>query len=329
MKDEPPQSSAVLVLADADDVGASRLTSRLSERLDVTWWRFGLPESAVSVDVDNRGFRLDQPGASLSSADLLGAPIVIYRRRLLQPRPLVVSELPAPEDREFAEREWTSLLDGLLLTAQRNSRATWLNSPSATLLTNNKLALFLFAAQAGLRVPGFSVSTPVRFPPDPPHGLVTKAISSDEQIDAARYFSTALITDEDLQSLPGEHVPAPALIQEYVPPDAELRVFYALGEFLALSLTPSEEHVDIRHTPRADLSSRAYELSPELRRMLAELAGEFDLGYCTFDLIVPVDGSPVLVDITPNGDWDYFESDEAPVVTGFLVDTITNHESLV
>lgn len=329
MKDELPESAAVLVLADADDVGVSRLTSRLSEHLEVRWWRFGLPESALTVDVDMAGFRLGQPGASLSSADLLAAPIVIYRRRLLQPRPLVISELETRGDSDFSEREWTSLLDGLLLDAQRSTRATWLNSPAATLLTNNKLSLFFAAARAGLRVPAFSVSTPVRFPSDSPHGLVTKAISSDEQIDAARYFSTALIGDDDLESLPGERLPTPALIQEYVPPDAELRVFYALGEFLALALTPSDEHVDIRHTPRAELSSRVYELSPELCRMLAELAGEFDLGYCTFDLIVPADGTPVLVDITPNGDWDYFESDEAPVVTEFLADTITSHESLV
>jgi hypothetical protein len=321
-----PETS-VLVFADHDDAGISRLVDSLAARLEVTWWRFGLPEDSISVQVDGDGFRLEQPGASVCSSDLQRTPVVVYRRRLLQSRPLIASLLPAPEDRGFSEREWTSLIEGLLLDEERHGDSTWLNPPSATLLTNNKLSLLLFAARAGLPVPPFSISTPVRFPPTSRQALVTKAISSDERIDATRYFSTARLSDEDLRSLPGARVPTPSLLQEYVPPSLELRVFYALGEFLALALTPSGEHVDIRHVPRAKLFPRPHDLSPALRKALGDLAGSFGLGCCTFDLVVPEDGPPALLDITPNGDWDYFESDAAPVVTEFLADRILSHRS--
>ena len=296
-------------------------------RLGISWWRFGLPESSISVYADDKGFQLEQPGARVSSADLQHAPVVIYRRRLLQPRPLVVSELPSAEDREFSEREWTSLIEGLLLAEERDSHATWLNPPSAALLTNNKLPLLSRAARMGLPVPTFAVSTPVRFPPSARGELVAKAISSNQQISANRYFSTALLSREDLRDLPGAHLSTPSLLQEYVLADVELRVFYLLGAFFSLALTPSRDHIDIGHAPRAKLSPRAYDLTPELGHALADLANAFALGYCTFDLVIPADGPPALLDITPNGDWDHFESDAAPVVTEFLADTIAAHIS--
>jgi hypothetical protein len=317
---------AVLIFADADDIGVSRLVSHLKDRSSVTWWRFGVSESSVSVDVDQHSFRIEQPGSSVSSTTIRDADIVVYRRRLLQPRPLVISDLPSPEDRGFSEREWTSLIDGLLLTAERGSRSTWLNSPSATLLAHNKLALLLRASRMGLSVPAFSISTPVHFPPSSRSGLVAKAISSDEQIDTIRHFSTALLSPEDLRNLPGTRLPTPSLVQEYIPADFEIRVFYLLGEFFALALTPSRKHVDIRHTPRSELSPQPHDLSLELRRALAGLAGSLSLGYCTFDLVAPRGGPPMLLDVTPNGDWAHFESDTEPIVTKFIGDTITAHK---
>lgn len=315
----------MLVFADADDVGVSRLVASLETRLSVTWWRFGVPESSVSVDVDRSGFHLEQPKARVCSNAIREAEVIVYRRRLIQPRPLVLSDLPAPEDRSFSEREWTSLIEGLLLAEEREAHATWLNSPSAALLTHNKLALLLRAARMGLPVPAFSLSTPVRFPSRSRDELVAKAISSNERIDTTRYFSTRLLSREDLRNLPGEHLPTPSLLQEYVPADIELRVFYLLGAFLSLALTPSRDHVDIRYTPRTELAPRVHDLEPELRHALARLASVLALGYCTFDLVIPAGGSPVLLDITPNGDWAHFESDSAPVVTEFLADTIATH----
>ncbi len=234
----------MLVFADADDAGVARLVAGLERRLDVTWWRFGIPEGSVSVDVDEHGFRLEQPEVRVCSTAIREAGVIVYRRRLMQPRPLVISDLPSPEDRGFSEREWTSVIEGLLLAEEREGDATWLNSPSATLLTHNKLALLLHAARMGMAVPAFSLSNPVRFPPSSRGELVVKAISSNERIDSTRHFSTALLSREDLRDLPGARLPTPSLLQEYVPADIELRVFYLLGAFFALALTPSREHVE-------------------------------------------------------------------------------------
>lgn len=316
---------SVLVFADADDVGVSRLTSALASRLGVTWWRFGLSEDSVSVHVDEDGFRIEQPHALVRSIDLENSSLVIYRRRLLKLRPVVTSSLSSSADRAFSEREWASLIDGLLLAGEGRTCASWLNSPSATLLTGNKFSLLLHAARAGLPVPRFSVSSPVCFPPSNSGEIITKAISADEQIDALRYFSTALLSPEDTRDLQGARVSTPSLLQEYIAPRNELRVFYILGRFLSLALTPSSEHVDIRYVEPSKLRPRPHELSSELCAALESLAQALALSYCTFDLLVRSDGSPMLIDITPNGDWDHFETDTSPVVTEFLANAIVDH----
>ncbi len=323
----PSSNATVVVFADADDSGVARLVKALDERTRVVWWRFGLPEGSVSVEVGEGEFRLEQPDALVRSVDLREAPIVVHRRRLMQPRPLVASELAEPADRTFSEREWGSLLDGLLLTAEREGDQTWLNSPSASLIAGNKLSLLLRAARGGVPVPPFTVSTPVRFPPGGENGIVAKAISADERIDAERYFSTALLSDEDLARLPGARLSTPSLLQRFVHASTEVRVFFALGEFLALELDRPAERVDIRFATLAELAPRAFELPGELRRALAELASGLGLGYCAFDLVLPDDERPQLVDITPNGDWDYFERPEEPLITDFLADAILRQVS--
>ncbi len=316
---------AVFVFADADDVGVGRLVSCLNGDRPVTWWRFGVEEESVSAYADTDSFELRQSGVEVSASDLRAAPLVVYRRRLLQPRPLVSSRLSAAADREFSEREWDSLIEGLLLAEEARATCTWVNSPTATLLGSNKLSLLLRAARAGLPVPPFCVSTPVRFPRDASNELVAKAISADERIDAERHFSTTRLSDSDLAALPGTALPTPSLLQEYVAPSLEVRVFYALGELLSLALTPSERHVDIRYSSLADIDPRRHELPGDLTEALRKFAENLSFSYCTFDLVLPQRGEPALVDVTPNGDWSYFESDARPLISQFLAAAIAKH----
>jgi hypothetical protein len=130
--------STILVLADEDDAGISRLITRLEQRHLVKWWRFGVAETDVTVDAAENGFCLGQPDTTLESADFDAADIVIYKRRWLQPRPIVRSGLSGRSNRAFSEREWTSLFEGLL--ASKSAEATPFGStrhpPGATPATS-------------------------------------------------------------------------------------------------------------------------------------------------------------------------------------------------
>jgi hypothetical protein len=312
----------VVVLADADDVGVRRLVSSLRPVCEVSWWRFGHPETTIAVDADQHSFCLEQQDATLSSADLARADLVIYKRRLLQPRPLVASTLAESADREFSEREWTALVEGLLLAEESRSNAIWMNSPSSWALTSNKLALLLRAGQLGLSIPHFTIGTTIDARET---DVVTKAISANEVIDPARYFSTTRVPASTLRDLSGRRLPTPAFLQDYVAPARELRAYYILGCMLTIALTPSTEHVDIRYASAASMAPTWDELPAALDTRLRTLARVLELTYCVFDLIEPASGDPLLVDITPVGGWDYFESEDAPFISDALAVAISEH----
>jgi glutathione synthase/RimK-type ligase-like ATP-grasp enzyme len=319
--------STILVLADEDDVGISRLITRLEQGHLVKWWRFGVAETDVTVDVAENGFYLSQLDTTLESGDFDAADIVIYKRRWLQPRPIVRSGLNGRANRAFSEREWTSLFEGLLGEQERRGDALWLNAPSAWGNSSNKLSLLMYAVRVGLPVPPFRISTPIRLPAAAASDVVAKAISADEEIEPTRYFSTVRLQESETSELRDRHVTTPSFLQEYVEPTCEFRAYFILGKMITIRLRPSAGHVDIRHAAREEMSPTVDRLPAPLEAALAAFADDFELNYCAFDLIAPVEGEPVLIDITPAGSWDYFETQDDPFLSNALAAVIESHLS--
>jgi hypothetical protein len=64
------------------------------------------------------------------------------------------------------------------------------------------------------------------------------------------------------------------------------------------------------------------EISPELRSNLERFIKSQQLSLCAFDMLLTEDSRLYLVDITPNGSWDYFEDDEAPAISEALAKVV-------
>ena len=177
----------------------------------------------------------------------------------------------------------------------------------------------------GLSIAPFRISTPAELPPSPQHGLVTKAISTDERIDANRYLTTMLVSEAKLVEIEGAHLATPCLLQHRIQPRTELRVFFILGETIALALRPSPEHIDIRYSSAEEMAPRFVAVPPELGSSLRDFARTQQLNFCAFDILETDGGRQFLVDVTPNGSWDYFENAEAPRISEALAQAVTSH----
>ena len=170
----------------------------------------------------------------------------------------------------------------------------------------------------------FRVSTPVRFPSRALNGVVTKAISADERIDSSRYLTTALVPPETLQEIENVHLSTPCLLQHRIQVQAELRIFQILEDTIAVRLKPSADHTDIRYSSAREMAPHMTEISPELRSTLKHFTKSQQLCFCAFDILITDDSRQFLVDITPNGSWDYFEDDEAPAISEALAKVVAN-----
>jgi hypothetical protein len=185
----------------------------------------------------------------------------------------------------------------------------------------------MHAVRVGLPVPPFRISTPIRLPGAVTGDVVAKAISADEEIEPTRYFSTVRLQEPETVELRDQQVTTPSFLQEYVEPRYEFRAYFILGKMITIRLQPSAGHVDIRHAAREEMRPAVDRLPAPLEAALAAFAHDFELNYCAFDLIAPLEGEPVLIDITPAGSWDYFETPDDPFLSNSLAVVIESHLS--
>jgi hypothetical protein len=111
--------------------------------------------------------------------------------------------------------------------------------------------------------------------------------------------------------LPSGHRAGPAVpvvVQEYVDHDAELRVYYIDGEVLGFEVR-KESPADL-WLATARVEVRPCELPPAVVSASRTLAAGLALRFGGFDFLVR-DGSPVFLEVNPDGDWRWAEQKSA------------------
>jgi hypothetical protein len=154
---------------------------------------------------------------------------VIYRSGIGRwERPVSATSLGVAE-RDFAEREWSTLVNVLLLEfEQRCQHPLWINRPSASLIVSQKHNLLTTADIDGFRVPLYSTSTQGSLPTSVTGRSVSKAINEDEDVDDHHTFATSEVPSEVIAQAPFRS-DCPTLIQKRVYCDHELRAYTCWG----------------------------------------------------------------------------------------------------
>jgi hypothetical protein len=294
----------ILAVASPDDVHTAAVLAALRARgvepavVDVRTlaragalsarWRGGAPE--VRITAGQGPVRLDGVRA------VWGRP----------PRPIPLREGAAtPADREWALTQWREALFGLW----DDLSARWVNHPERGLAAGRKTVQLGAAAAAGLRVPRTLVTS------DPqaarvfveehggPGHVVHKALLATEQV----WRETRLVAAGDLAGL--ERIrDAPAIFQEYVPAEADVRVNVVGDEVFAATIDarasayPLDWRVDF---DRARLAPAALPdaVADSLRRLVRRLG----LESAAIDLRRTPDGEHVFLEVNPFGLWLFVE----------------------
>jgi hypothetical protein len=286
-------------------------------------WLYDGRDEDFAVEAAPGCFRLRNGQRVLATEDLAQARLAIHRTGLgYWARPVSASSGSRGE-RAFVEREWASLLHGLLLEAERrHSNLTWVNPPSVSAAAGDKYDLLATADLDGLVVPAFRVSTDSRLPVSASGQFVCKAVGEDESVDETSTYCTALLDAETQSAIPFR-TDCPSLIQERVLADHELRVYHLLGETIGLRISVEErDYVDLRLVSREHLSVDVVDVELGLRRLVHGYCERRSLAYCVFDFLRTAGGRYLLVDVTPSGTWSHFESPAERPVTRWYVETI-------
>ncbi len=313
----------ILILSYAGDRDMDRVVAALrSHGLATFRWLFDGRDQDLEVDVTPGSFELRRADQRFSSSDLREASIVVHRTGNGQWDRPVTATTGGASERQFAEREWSTLLSSLLLEAEhRYAGVLWVNTPSASLRASRKYQLLATADLDGLRVPNMRISTANLLPSSASGEYVCKAIDQNEDIDDERTFASARLPSEIVDASPFR-TDCPSLIQERIAPDNELRVYYLLGSVLGVSISaPDRGYSDVRLVPRESLTVQPAQVPSGLAAALGRFCRRHQLSYCVFDFLV-ASGDHALIDVTPGGTWSYYETPSHPFITEWYTRTL-------
>jgi hypothetical protein len=318
----------VLIVTEPLDVHADFVINELRKR-DVPVFRFyagDFPaESQISISGAGTEWSAEirTPLRSLHLRDVRAA----WLRRSGDP---VVDATARPEVREFAVQQARSTLAALYaLIGDR-----WLSQPEAMHVAADKVRQLRCAAAAGLAVPDTVVGNDVDRVTGFHHGNVRSGRGTAIK---SLWLRTQVSYDGGLrvpmttkwpENVEPDQVDSirltPAVFQEYVPKQREIRAVVIGGQVFAASVDsqaiPAARH-DVRGAGKR-AGWEAYDLPADVCRALLEMVRGLALRFCSADLVLTPDGRHVFLDLNPNGQWLWLELEAGLPLSAAMADVL-------
>jgi len=318
----------VLIVTEPLDVHADFVINELKKR-DVPVFRFHAQDFPVEAQISISGAgtkwsaEIRTPLRSLHLEDVRAA----WLRRSGAP---VVDARVRPEIREFAVQQARSTLTALYaLIGDR-----WLSHPESMRAAADKVRQMRAAAAAGLAVPDTMIGNDVERATEFHRGNVRSGRGTAVK---SLWLRTEVSYDGGLrvpmtkkwpENVDPELVDAirltPAVFQEYVPKQREIRAVVIGGLVFAAS-------VDSQAIPAARDDVRgagkragweACDLPADVGRALLEMVRGLGLRFCSADLILTPDGRYVFLDLNPNGQWLWLELEAGLPLSAAMADLL-------
>jgi len=319
----------VLIVTEPLDVHADFVISELAKR-DVPVFRFHPGDFPASAQISISGSgtvwsaEIRTPLRSLHLQDVRAA----WLRRPGDP---VVGAALRPETREFAVQQARSTLTALYaLIGDR-----WLSHPEAIRAAADKVRQMRHAAAAGLAVPDTLIGNDVgrvagfhRGNMRAGRGTAVKSLHLGTQVSYDGGLRVPLTARWPENLDPGQLDSiglAPAVFQEYVPKQREIRAVVIGSQVFAASVD-SQAIPEARHDVRGAAAKAGYEpcdLPASTRTALLDVVHGLRLRFCSADLVLTPDGQYVFLDLNPNGQWLWLEQEAKLPLSAAMADLLT------
>ncbi len=304
------QTPEVLVVSTRLDPHVDIIASKLNER-GIPFVRFNTEDFPLKVAASiyfERGEEkqvLDfENGRGIVGSEVSG---VWYRR----PAQFKFPDEFTPAIRVFAEQESKATIAGLWEILN----CIWINHPERNRTAELKIKQLKIASAVGLDIPRTLITNNPEdaekfFRKTQTKGVIIKRLGGGIMLDGNQGSAiyTSLITGEQMRSV-GKLKFTPALLQEYVDKDVELRIT-VVGD----KAFPVEIHSQRSDKARVDwrrdtlnLAHRIHSLPEEVERKIIIFVKELGLNFGAIDMVLTPKGRYVFLEINPNGQWGWIE----------------------
>ncbi|MBD2677225.1 MULTISPECIES: MvdC family ATP-grasp ribosomal peptide maturase [Nostoc] len=248
----------------------------------------------------------------------------VWMRRIWQPD--LGKEL-APQFQAACSKESLAVLDGFWDSLRT---AKWVDDLQCISAAENKLRQLRIASEVGLIIPRTLVTNNPQEAREFFHQVNKKMITKllrplSYGMQASSFFMyTSVVKEEDLADAETLRY-CPAVFQEQIPKQLELRAIYVNGKLFVGALDASEYATstqDWRRGKKEALIWEPYQLPDKLIGCLGAFMVKFGLLFGAFDFIQTPSGEYVFLEINPTGEWGMLERDLDYPIAEAIADTL-------
>ncbi len=204
----------------------------------------------------------------------------------------------------------------------------WLSLPKNVYDAENKISQLKTARSLGFVIPKTIITSDKEsikdFFYECDKRVIVKPIYSGEYVKTeslSGQIFTSLVTENDLMAL-DESLPFPGIYQEYIDKNVEVRVTVVGNEVFAAAVDSqsTEETIDWR---KERLRFVPHELPTGVSQKCIDLVRELGLNFGAIDLIYTPNKEYVFLEINPNGQWLWIETDTGQPIADAIIRFLT------
>ena len=286
----------VLIITHREDYTADFLIHKLNER-GLKYVRLNCEDLWSKNFEINNSFEFNLEGVSTFSS--------VWFRRTKLPK-LNTNSL---EIANYFFNEYDSFLKNLFTIID----ARWFSNPESIYLAENKLLQLKLASKLGLRIPDTLITSSKKalqsFYVRHDKNIIIKPLSQSRiyKDDSLSFIFTNLVKEEHLLFLENFEL-TPCIFQEYIKKKIELRVTVVGKEIFVASVDSQKNEKTKIDWRKENLNFIKAELPNEIEKKCVELVRNLGLQFGAIDLILDAKGNYIFLEINPNGQWAWIES---------------------
>lgn len=234
------------------------------------------------------------------------------------------SSYPEPGSREaFIRSEWKYFWK---FFAQSITRHRWMNGKHSVEKATDRLHQLEVARSVGMSIPRTLVAIEpteiFSFIEDVGGFGVVKVLGSGRpQESPGRKLMTASLTASDLKA--HGRYEAPALVQERLNFELEIRCTVVDSEVYCASIKPIADHVDIKHSILAGTRFKRASMPQRVKNQLIEITNSLGLRYAAIDLGITKREDLIFIEVNPSGMYQNIEVDTSMPITEAIARALT------
>lgn len=229
----------------------------------------------------------------------------------------------------YVANEYETLLKNLFSVLD----CKWISNPSAVYKAENKLFQLKEAKKLGFKIPNTLLTNSkdelVNFYLENKKQVIIKPLAQSKIINrnSTQFLFSNLLKEEHINSIDNFEL-TPCIYQEKIEKKIELRIT-VVGKKLFAAAVKSQENENTKiDWRRDDLIFFPIEIPNDIEKICLQLVENLNLKFGAIDMILDSNGNYIFLEINPNGQWAWIETQTGLEISNAIIDELYNYEKV-